>query len=337
MNFLITGGLGFIGSNFINFILKEDINAEIYNLDSMTYAGNHENLKEIANNPRYHFIAGNICNFELVDFILKKFQITHIIHFAAESHVDRSISNPDIFIETNIKGTLTLLNAAKKNRIERYLQVSTDEVYGSLSFTDPAFTEDNPLKPRSPYSSSKTAADLLVLAYHHTYNLPVIITRCSNNYGPYQFPEKLIPLMIRNIQLDKPLPVYGDGSNIRDWIHVLDHCQGIYDALLKGKNGEIYNFGGNAEVSNINMVKFLLKELGKGEELITFVKDRPGHDLRYAMNISKAARELNWKPKYEFENGMKETIKWYLENQEWVDNVTSGAYLDYYKNQYDAI
>ncbi len=337
MNFLITGGLGFIGSNFIKFILKKDMNAEICNLDAMTYAGNHENLKDIENNPRYHFIAGNICNFELVDYILKKFKITHIINFAAESHVDRSISNPDIFIETNIKGTLTLLNAAKKNRIERYLQVSTDEVYGSLSFTDPEFTEDNSLKPRSPYSSSKTAADLLVLAYYHTYQLPVVITRCSNNYGPYQFPEKLIPLMIRNIQLNKPLPVYGDGSNIRDWIHVLDHCQGIYDALIKGKIGEIYNFGGNAEVSNINMVKFLLKELGKGEELITFVKDRPGHDLRYAMNISKATRELNWKPKYEFDNGMKETIRWYLENQEWVDNVTSGAYLDYYKNQYGAI
>ncbi len=337
MNFLITGGLGFIGSNFIKFILKENTNADICNLDAMTYAGNHENLKDIENNPRYHFIAGNICNFELVDYILKKFKITHIINFAAESHVDRSISNPDIFIETNIKGTLTLLNAAKKNKIERYLQVSTDEVYGSLSFTDPAFTEYNPLKPRSPYSSSKTAADLLVLAYYHTYDLPVVITRCSNNYGPYQFPEKLIPLMIRNIQLNKPLPVYGDGSNIRDWIHVLDHCQGIYDALMKGKIGEIYNFGGNAEVSNINMVKFLLKELGKGEELITFVKDRPGHDLRYAMNISKATRELNWKPKYEFDNGMKETIKWYLENQEWVDNVTSGAYLDYYKNQYGAI
>jgi dTDP-glucose 4,6-dehydratase len=334
MRILITGGLGFIGSNFIHFLLQENQECEIYNLDVMTYAGNPENLKNIEGNPRYHFAKGDICNYDLVDYLLKKYQITHIVNFAAESHVDRSISNPDIFIETNVKGTLSLLNAAKANGIEKFVQISTDEVYGSLSFTDPAFTEDNPLTPRSPYSASKTSADLLALAYHHTYNFPVVLTRCSNNYGPYQFPEKLIPLMIRNIQLDKKLPVYGDGSNVRDWIHVLDHCRGIYATLLHGKLGEVYNFGGNAELSNLEMVKFLLKALGKGEELITFVRDRPGHDLRYAMNISKAERELQWKPIYEFDTGMKETIQWYVDHPEWVDNVTSGAYLEYYKQQY---
>ncbi|MHA1618752.1 MAG: dTDP-glucose 4,6-dehydratase [Promethearchaeota archaeon] len=334
MRILITGGLGFIGSNFIHFILKENQDCEIFNLDAMTYAGNPENLKDIEENPRYTFVKGDICNFELVDFLLKKFQITHIVNFAAESHVDRSISNPDIFIETNIKGTLSLLNAAKVNKIEKFVQISTDEVYGSLSFTDPAFTEETPLTPRSPYSASKTSADLLVQAYHHTYNLPVVITRCSNNYGPYQFPEKLIPLMVHNIQLDKNLPVYGDGSNVRDWIHVKDHCRGIYATLLNGKIGEIYNFGGNAELSNLDMVKFLLKTLGKGEELISFVRDRPGHDLRYAMNITKAERELQWIPLYNFDTGMKETIQWYVDHPEWVNNVTSGAYLDYYEKQY---
>ncbi|UYP48038.1 GDP-mannose 4,6-dehydratase [Candidatus Lokiarchaeum ossiferum] len=336
MKILITGGLGFIGSNFIHYILDENPEVNIVNLDGMTYAGNPENLKSIESNPRYKFVKGNICNYELVDYVLKTHHITHIVHFAAESHVDRSISNPDIFIETNIRGTLTLLNAAKANNIQKFVQVSTDEVYGSLSFDDPAFTEENQLCPRSPYSSSKTAADLLVLSYVHTYKLPAVITRCSNNYGAYQFPEKLIPLMIRNIQMEKKLPVYGDGTNIRDWIHVMDHCRGIYATLMKGKVGEVYNFGGNAEVSNINMVKFLLKELGKGEDLITFVKDRPGHDVRYAMNFSKAEKELGWTPKYKFEDGMRETIQWYLSNQDWVDNVTSGDYLDYYKKQYNS-
>jgi dTDP-glucose 4,6-dehydratase len=331
---LITGGLGFIGSNFIHYIMKEVSDIKIINLDAITYAGNLENVKKIESDERYTFVKGNICNYELVDDVIKKYQVDNIINFAAESHVDRSISNPDIFIETNIKGTMTLLNAAKANSIEKFVQISTDEVYGSLNFQDPAFNENNPIKPRSPYASSKASADLLALSYHHTYNFPVVLTRCSNNYGPYQFPEKLIPLMIRNIQLDKKLPVYGDGKNIRDWIHVNDHCRGIYATLVKGKIGEAYNFGGNAEMSNIDLVKLLLKELGKGEDLITFVKDRPGHDLRYAMNYSKSEKELGWSPKYDFNNGIKETIDWYLKNSAWVENITSGAYLEYYNKQY---
>jgi dTDP-glucose 4,6-dehydratase len=331
---LVTGGLGFIGSNFIQYILKKLTDVQIVNLDVMTYAGNPENLKDYETNPRYHFVKGNICNYDLVDFLIKKYNITNLLHFAAESHVDRSISNPDIFIETNVKGTLTLLNAAKNNKLKRYLQVSTDEVYGSLDFTDPAFTEKNPITPRSPYSASKASADMLVQAYYHTFHLPVVITRCSNNYGPYQFPEKLIPLMIRNIQLDKKLPVYGDGKNIRDWIYVEDHCEGILRTLQQGKEGEVYNFGGNAEKTNLEIIGTLLKRLNKGEELITYVKDRPGHDLRYAMDFSKAKSELNWSPKYTFKDGMEKTVQWYLDNTKWIENITSGAYMEYYRKQY---
>lgn len=337
MKTLITGGLGFIGSNFIQLLLKEHPEHELWNLDALTYAGNPENLAAVEDNPRYHFIKGDICNYELVEYILKEHQIEVIINFAAESHVDRSILNPDVFIETNIKGTLTLLNAFKANhhQVQKYIQISTDEVYGHLGFEDPAFTEHTQIHPRSPYSSSKASADLLVQAYFHTYGLPVCITRCSNNYGPYQFPEKLIPLMIRNILADTPLPVYGDGTNVRDWIHVMDHCRGILRVVEKGKPGEVYNFGGNAEVSNINMVKHLLKALGKGEDLIRFVKDRPGHDLRYAMNFDKAHNELGWQPQYSFEKGMEETIQWYLHNQDWVDHCISGEYLEYYSFQYE--
>ncbi|WP_457557362.1 dTDP-glucose 4,6-dehydratase [Candidatus Harpocratesius sp.] len=336
MKLLVTGGLGFIGSNFIRLLLTEHPNMEIWNLDAMTYAGNPENLREFEDHPHYHFVKGSICNYELVDFLLKENEIEAIINFAAESHVDRSISNPDVFVDTNVKGTLTLLNAFKnyRNQVKKFLQISTDEVYGHLGFDDPAFNEKTPIQPRSPYSSSKAAADMLVQAFYHTYNLPVVITRCSNNYGPYQFPEKLIPLMIRNIQANKPLPVYGDGSNVRDWIHVTDHCRGVYVALEKGKPGEVYNFGGNAEVANIDMVKYLLRALRKGEELITFVRDRPGHDLRYAMNFEKATRELGWSPKYDFETGMKETIQWYLDHSEWVDHCITGEYLEYYSSQY---
>jgi dTDP-glucose 4,6-dehydratase len=334
MNLLVTGGLGFIGSNFIRMILEEQPDVHIWNLDAITYAGNPANLKEYEANPRYQFVKGNICNFELVDFLLRKHAIDHIINFAAESHVDRSILNPDIFIETNIKGTLSLLNAAKSNKIKRYLQVSTDEVYGSLSFTDPAFCESTPLCPRSPYSASKTSADMLVQAYFHTFNLPIVITRCSNNYGPYQFPEKLIPLMIRNILRNQKLPVYGDGKNVRDWIYVEDHCRGIWATLTKGIDGEVYNFGGNAEKQNIEIVRLLLKLLNKGEDLINYVKDRPGHDLRYAMEFSKAKKDLGWTPKYDFDTGMKKTVQWYLDNQPWVENITSGEYLRYYQQQY---
>jgi dTDP-glucose 4,6-dehydratase len=334
MNLLVTGGLGFIGSNFIRMILEEQPDVNIWNLDAITYAGNPANLKEYEANHRYQFVKGNICNFELVDYLLRKHGIDQIINFAAESHVDRSILNPDIFIETNIKGTLSLLNAAKSNKIKRYLQVSTDEVYGSLCATDPPFCETTPLCPRSPYSASKTSADMLVQAYFHTYQLPVVITRCSNNYGPYQFPEKLIPLMIRNILNNQKLPVYGDGKNVRDWIYVTDHCRGIWDTLTKGKDGEVYNFGGNAEKQNIEIVKKLLKLLNKGEDLINFVKDRPGHDLRYAMEYSKAQKELGWTPKYDFDTGIKQTVQWYLDHQAWVDNITSGDYLRYYQQQY---
>lgn len=334
MRILVTGGAGFIGSNFIRFMLEEHPEFEMWNLDALTYAGNPENLADVESNPHYHFVKGNIRNYELVDHLVKTHHLEAIVNFAAESHVDRSISNPDVFIETNINGTLTLLNVAKHNHLPKYLQVSTDEVYGSLSFEDPAFTEHTPLCPHSPYSASKTSADLLVNAYHDTYGLPVVITRCSNNYGAYQFPEKLIPLMIHNIQHDKKLPVYGDGSNIRDWIHVLDHCRGIFLALTKGKSGEVYNFGGNAELSNLQLVKQLLQHLGKSEELITFVKDRPGHDLRYAMNFDKATRELGWTPAYTFEKGIQETIEWYLNHQDWINRVTSGDYLKYYQQQY---
>ncbi len=334
MNLLVTGGLGFIGSNFIRYLLGKKSLKKLVNLDKITYAGNPTNLSGVDADERYHFVKGDICNLELVDYVLKKFEITHLINFAAESHVDRSISNPNLFIETNVVGTQTLLNAAVTNELEMYVQISTDEVYGSLDFHEPAFTEQSPLDPHSPYSASKTAADLLVQAYFHTYKLPIIITRCSNNYGPYQFPEKLIPLMINNIRNKKSLPVYGDGKNIRDWIHVEDHSEGIWHTLQKGKPGEVYNFGGDAEISNIELVKILLQEMGETEELISFVKDRPGHDLRYAMDFSKAKRELGWTPKWNFREGIKATIQWYLNNEQWIQNVTSGAYQEYYKNQY---
>lgn len=337
MRILVTGCLGFIGSNFVRFMLAEHSDYEIWNLDSLTYAGNPENLADVENHPQYHFVKGDIRNYELVDFVVKTHHIEAIINFAAESHVDRSISNPDVFIETNINGTLTLLNVAKNNKIKRYVQISTDEVYGSLGFDDPAFSEQTPLSPHSPYSASKTSADHLVKAYHDTFGLPIVITRCSNNYGPYQFPEKLIPLMLHNLDLGKKLPVYGDGSNIRDWIQVKDHCRGIFLALTKGKDGNVYNFGGNAELSNLTLVKELIRQKGKSEDLITFVKDRPGHDLRYAMNFEKATRELGWTPEYTFEQGIQETIQWYRDHTAWIENVTSGAYQSYYSKQYGAL
>ena len=337
MNLLVTGGLGFIGSNFIRLLLESRPDIRVINLDKITYAGNPANLKDVEKNPQYCLERGDICDYERVDALFKKHAITHVVNFAAESHVDRSIANPDVFIETNIKGTLTLLNAAKHNQIQKFVQISTDEVYGSLSFEDPAFTETTPISPRSPYAASKASADLLALAYFHTYNFPVSITRCSNNYGPYQFPEKLIPLMVRNIRLGQKLPVYGDGKNVRDWIHVKDHCEGILSVLDKGLPGEVYNFGGNAEKANIDLVHLLLKELNASESLITYVKDRPGHDLRYAMNFDKAKRDLGWSPKITFEDGLKQTVQWYLDNSAWVDDITSGQYLEYYKQHYGNI
>ena len=328
---LITGGAGFIGSNFIHYMIKQYPEYEFINLDALTYCGNLENLKTLKDNENYKFIKGNIADKELVDEIVK--DVDYIINFAAESHVDRSIEDPEIFIKSNILGTQNLLNAAKKHEIKKFLQVSTDEVYGTLGKTG-YFTEETPLQPNSPYSASKAGADLMVRAYHNTFNLPVNITRCSNNYGPYQFPEKLIPLMISNALEDKPLPVYGDGKNIRDWLHVYDHCTAIDLVLHKGKLGEVYNIGGHNEKQNIEIVKLILKTLDKPESLIKFVTDRLGHDRRYAIDSTKITEELGWKPKYTFETGIIETINWYLDNQDWIENVKTGEYQEYYNKLY---
>jgi len=333
---LVTGGMGFIGSNFIRYVLKLKEEYRVINLDKLTYAGNPENLKEIDINfpQNYKFYKGDICDFETVNNIVGKEQVDFIVNFAAESHVDRSIDNPSIFSNTNILGTQTLLNVARKNKIKKFLQISTDEVYGSLDFGAPAFSESTRLSPNSPYSASKASADLLVNSYYKTYDLPVNITRCSNNYGPYQFPEKLIPLMINNALNDKELPIYGKGLNIRDWVHVEDHCSAILKVLLEGAIGEIYNIGGDSEVSNIDLVKQLLKILKKPEHLIKFVKDRPGHDLRYAVNHIKITEELNWRPKIKFEDGLFMTVQWYLNNKEWLNNVITKEYLTYYEKHY---
>ena len=345
---LVTGGAGFIGSNFVQYILDHEQSvALLVNLDSLTYAGNLENLKSIETDPRYQFVKGDIRDKELVEQLFEKYDFDTVVHFAAESHVDRSIVEPEIFLTTNVVGTQTLLDAAKHHwKVNpedkysrefcpgvRYLQVSTDEVYGALGKTG-MFQETTPLSPNSPYSASKASADLVVRAYHQTYGMPVNITRCSNNYGPYQFPEKLIPLMIHNAQTDQPLPVYGDGMQIRDWLHVSDHCAAIHTVLTKGRVGEVYNIGGNNEKANIEIVRLILKELGKPESLITYVKDRPGHDRRYAIDNTKITTELGWAPVYTFEQGIHETIQWYLANPEWVERITSGDYQNYYRNMY---
>lgn len=333
MKILVTGGAGFIGSNFVKYMLKKHPDYKIVNLDLLTYAGNLENLKEEESNPNYKFVKGDIANRDFIIDLFEKEKFDAVINFAAESHVDRSILNPDIFVRTNVLGTQVLLDAAKHTKVEKYIQVSTDEVYGSLDETG-LFTEETPLAPNSPYSASKAGADLLVRSYHKTYGMHTMITRCSNNYGPYQFPEKLIPLMIINALHDKDLPVYGDGLNIRDWLYVDDHSSAIDLVLHKGKSGEVYNIGGNNEKTNIEIVKTILKELGKPESLIKFVKDRPGHDRRYGIDATKIRNELGWKPETNFETGIKKTIKWYLDNQEWWENVISGEYLEYYKKQY---
>lgn len=347
---LVTGGAGFIGSNFIQYILNHDNQKDItllVNLDLLTYAGNLENLKSVEQDPRYHFVKGNICDKLLVEKLFTEYDFDTVVHFAAESHVDRSIIEPELFLNTNIIGTQTLLDAAKRHwNLEpdnkysrqyrsgvRFLQVSTDEVYGALGKTG-IFTETTPLAPNSPYSASKASADLLVRAYYQTYGMPVNITRCSNNYGHYQFPEKLIPLMIHNIQQDKPLPVYGDGMQIRDWLHVKDHCSAIATVLEKGQIGEVYNIGGNNEKANIEIVRLILKTLGKPENLITYVQDRPGHDRRYAIDNTKVTTQLGWTPVYTFEEGIRETIQWYLEHSDWVERVTSGEYQRYYEKMY---
>jgi len=330
---LITGGAGFIGSNFIHYFVREHSNYRIINFDKLTYAGNLENLKGVDDNPNYHFVKGDIANRELVEYVFQTFKPEYVVNFAAESHVDRSIGGPEIFIKSNVYGTQILLDVAKefwlKNNMfdfARFLQISTDEVYGSLSLeSSEKFTEDSPLKPSSPYSASKTSADLLTRAYFVTYSMPVLITRSSNNFGPRQYPEKLIPLMITNALQGQPLPVYGDGLNVRDWIYVEDNCRGIDLVLHKGKIGEIYNIGGDNERENINIVNLICevlaevtkKPIKKYESLITFVKDRLGHDRKYSLDNAKTKKELNWFPKMNFEEGIKETINWYIDNKDW--------------------
>ena len=333
MNLLVTGGAGFIGSNFIRYILDKYPEYRVINLDKLTYAGNLENLTSADKDPRYAFEKGDICDKARVQLCVMRYEIDAIINFAAESHVDRSILGAAEFVQTNIVGTNVLLEVAKELKIKRFLQVSTDEVYGSLGLTG-LFTEETSLHPNSPYSASKASADMLALAYQHTFDLPVVLTRCSNNYGPYQFPEKLIPLMIANALNDKSLPVYGDGMNIRDWLHVKDHCSAIDEVLHRGKIGEVYNIGGNNEKPNIEIVKLILQNLGKPDSLITYVKDRPGHDRRYAIDSSKIQRELGWTPSYTFEQGIAETIKWYVDNQCWWKRIISGEYKEYYKLLY---
>ena len=316
MKLLVTGGAGFIGSNFVHYILEKYPEDQVINLDLLTYAGNIHNLDDVKDNPNHIFVQGNINNRELVRHLVKTYGITHFVNFAAESHVDRSILNPEIFVETNIQGTLALLNVAKEMGIEKYLQVSTDEVYGSLG-AEGYFTEETPLAPNSPYSASKTGADLLVRSYYETYGINVNITRCSNNYGPYHFPEKLIPLMITNAMDEKQLPIYGDGENIRDWLHGKDHCQAIDLVLRKGRKGEVYNIGGHNERTNNQIVDIIIEQLGVSRDLITYVDDRLGHDKRYAIDPTKLETELGWKPEYTFDTGILETIEWYLNNEDW--------------------
>ena len=316
MKLLVTGGAGFIGSNFVHYILEKYPEDQVINLDLLTYAGNIHNLDDVKDNPNHIFVQGNINNRELVRHLVKTHGITHFVNFAAESHVDRSILNPEIFVETNIQGTLALLNVAKEMGIEKYLQVSTDEVYGSLG-AEGYFTEETPLAPNSPYSASKTGADLLVRSYYETYGINVNITRCSNNYGPYHFPEKLIPLMITNAMDEKQLPIYGDGENIRDWLHVKDHCQAIDLVLRKGRKGEVYNIGGHNERTNNQIVDIIIEQLGVSRDLITYVDDRLGHDKRYAIDPTKLETELGWKPEHTFDTGILETIEWYLNNEDW--------------------
>lgn len=331
---LVTGGAGFIGVNFVKMILAEEPDLKVINLDLLTYAGNLESLKEELKNPNHIFIKGSIGDSKLIENIFNKYSIEGIINFAAESHVDRSISDPDIFVRTNVLGTLNLLRNANKFGLKRFLQVSTDEVYGSLG-KEGVFTESTTIKPNSPYSASKASADHFVRVYSHTFDLNTVITRCSNNYGPYQFPEKMIPLCINNILQNKEIPVYGDGMQIRDWLYVKDHCSAIWKVFTEGKAGEVYNIGGCNEKTNIELVKTLLNILNKSESLIKFVKDRPGHDKRYAIDASKMINTLDWKPSLKFDEGIRNTVQWYLNNKAWLDDVTSGNYQNYYNEMYE--
>ncbi|HYK87956.1 MAG TPA: dTDP-glucose 4,6-dehydratase [Acidobacteriota bacterium] len=332
MRMLITGGAGFIGSNFARYVVERYPDYYLVNLDKLTYAGNLENLAGLEGNPRHEFIQGDICEPEPVDSIMRN-GVDAVINFAAESHVDRSILAASEFVRTNIQGTLNLLEAARKHKVQRYLQISTDEVYGSLGPSG-AFTEQTPIAPNSPYAASKAAADLLVRSYNHTHGFPGLVTRCSNNYGPYQFPEKLIPLLITNALADLPLPIYGDGLYVRDWIHVRDHCSAIDAVLHHGKTGEVYNVGARQEMPNIKIAQLILTTLDKSTTLISYVKDRPGHDRRYAIDPTKTETQLHWKPQISFDEGMRETIAWYKHNTSWVEHVRSGEYLTYYERMY---
>ena len=329
MKYLVTGGCGFIGSNYLHYVVNEYPKDKFVCLDVLTYAGNYNNIKNLEDKKNFKFVYGDITDREFVNKLFTKEKFDVVINFAAESHVDNSIKHPEVFLNTNILGTQVLMDASLKNGIKRYHQVSTDEVYGDLPLDRPdlLFTEETPIHTSSPYSSSKASADLLVMAYHRTYGLPVTISRCSNNYGPYQFPEKLIPVVISKALKNEPIPVYGKGENVRDWIHVHDHNVGVDLIVRKGKVGEVYNLGGHAERTNIEVVKTILKQLGKSEDLITFVTDRPGHDLRYAIDSSKVEKELGWKRSYNYEEGIKETIDWYVNNQDWMDNILSKEYL----------
>lgn len=337
MKLIVTGGAGFIGGNFVHYMLKQHTQYKIVCLDSLTYAGNMETLAPVMQNPNFTFAKGDIADRAFVYELFEKETPDVVVNFAAESHVDRSIENPEIFLTTNIIGTSVLLDACKKYGIQRFHQVSTDEVYGDLPLdrSDLFFTEQTPIHTSSPYSASKASADLLVLAYGRTYKLPVSISRCSNNYGPYHFPEKLIPLMIANALNEKPLPVYGEGKNVRDWLYVEDHCTAIDLIIHKGKEGEIYNVGGHNEKTNLEVVKKVIELLGKSESLIQYVKDRPGHDLRYAIDPTKIKTELGWKPETPFDEGMKKTINWYLQNKQWWENIINGQYQNYYKKMYE--
>lgn len=332
MKLIVTGGAGFIGSNFVIYMLNKYPNYKIVNVDALTYAGNLENLTEIQDNPNYSFVRAEIADSQAIEKLFSE-DVDIVVNFAAESHVDRSILEPDIFVQTNVMGTQVLLDAARKYNVKKYVQISTDEVYGTLGDTG-MFTETTPLAPNSPYSASKTGGDLLVRAYHETFGMNVNITRCSNNYGPYHFPEKLIPLMISNALNDKQLPVYGDGLNIRDWLYVEDHCSAIDLVIHKGISGEVYNIGGNNERTNIQIVETILEALDKPKSLIKYVTDRPGHDRRYAIDATKIRNELGWKPKYHFETGIQKTIAWYLEHKDWWTRIQSGAYQQYYEKQY---
>ena len=335
MRFLVTGGAGFIGSNYMYYVTEKYGDDYFVCLDALTYAGNYNNIKPLEKKENFKFIKGDITDTEFIDKLFYQEEFDIVINFAAESHVDNSIKNPSIFLITNIIGTQVLMDACRKYGIKRYHQVSTDEVYGDLPLDRPdlKFTENTPLHTSSPYSSSKASADLLVMAYHRTYGLPVTISRCSNNYGPYQFPEKLIPVVISKALRNEKIPVYGKGENVRDWIHVFDHNVGVDLIVRNGKEGEVYNLGGHSERTNLDVVKTILKQLGKSEDLIEFVTDRPGHDLRYAIDSSKSENELGWKLTHTFEDGIKDTVEWYVNNNEWIENILSGEYKNSYKMQ----